>query len=89
MQSKLLTVKDLRTRLNCATSTIYRWMENGHFPRPIRLCGMVRWEEEDVNAFLEAAKMRRTKYGMRPEGVRRPGRPEAYPRPPFRAKPKR
>jgi predicted DNA-binding transcriptional regulator AlpA len=79
MKSKLLTVKDLRLRLNCATSTIYRWMDEDYFPRPLRLGGMARWEEEDVNAFLEKAKLRRTKSGLKPQGIRRPGRPSAYP----------
>lgn len=41
----------------------------------MRLGGMARWEEADVEAFLEKAKTRRTKFGEKPEGARRPGRP--------------
>lgn len=78
MENKLLTIKDVRHRLNCATSTIYRWMEEEHFPRPLRLGGMARWEEQDVEAFLEKAKLRRTKFGVKPFGARRPGRPPVY-----------
>lgn len=54
-------------------------MDEEHFPRPLRLGGMARWEEGDIDAFLAQAKQRRTKSGMKPKGVRRPGRPSAYP----------
>jgi excisionase family DNA binding protein len=79
MENKLLTIKEVRDALNCATSTIYRWVQEEHFPRPLRLGGMARWEQKDVDAFLEKARLRRTKYGVKPQGVRRPGRPPAYP----------
>ncbi len=78
MDDNLLTIKEVRRYLNCATSTIYRWMDANHFPRPLRLGGMARWEKRDVEEFLESAKLRRTKYGVKPIGVRRPGRPPAY-----------
>ena len=79
MENNLLSIKDIRRRLNCATSTIYRWIEEDHFPRPMRLGGMARWEEADVEAFLERAKAKRLPSEQGRMGIRRPGRPPAYP----------
>lgn len=75
MAGRLLSIKEIRQRINCATSTVYRWMEQDHFPRPLRIGGMARWEEQDIDGFLERAKLRRTKSGVKPRGVRQPGRP--------------
>jgi len=86
MESRLLTIKDVRQRLNCATSTVYRWIGEEHFPRPLHLGGMARWEEQDVQAFLDKAKLRRTKFGLKPKGARRPGRPPAFPNPNYTPK---
>lgn len=88
MEDNLLTIKEVRRYLNCATSTIYRWMDENHFPRPLRLGGMARWEKRDIEEFLENAKLRRTKYGVKPLGVHRPGRPPAYANTTYSPKPK-
>jgi len=79
MKNRLLTIKEVRRHLNCATSTVYRWMADDYFPRPYRIGGMARWDEGDVENFLEGVKMRKTKFGMKVHGLRRPGRPNAYP----------
>ena len=71
MADNLLTISDIRTRLNCATSTIYRWMEQDEFPKPIKIGGMARWPEQDLEDFLERAVQRRNDAGPRPANVRR------------------
>jgi len=74
MAEKFINIDDIRERLNCATSTIYRWIEQGHFPQPIKIGGMARWTEGDFEAFIEKAVKRRNDAGPRPVAVRR-GRP--------------
>ena len=71
MSKELLTISDVRQRLNCATSTIYRWMEKDEFPRPLKLGGLVRWRNEDLEEFCANAVQRRNDAGLRPVNVRR------------------
>ena len=75
MENRLLTVKDLRKRFNCATSTIYRWVDKGHLPRPLQIGGMVRWEERDVDSVINQARLTRAGDRIVPLGVQRRGRP--------------
>lgn len=77
MDRPFLTVKDVCSRLNCATSTIYRWLDKGIFPQPMRIGGMVRWTEEDIEAFTRSADEKRKERGPRPAGIRR-GRPLSH-----------
>ena len=74
VDSKLLTINEVQMRLNCSRSTIYRWVSEGHFPGPIKLQGMSRWDEREVSIFLKNAKLRRTHSGIKPVGLRSPGR---------------
>lgn len=74
MPTNFLTIHDIRDRLNCATSTIYRWMDLGEFPKPIKFGGMARWSEEDYQKFVRDAEQRRNDAGLRPKNVLR-GRP--------------
>lgn len=74
MHETLLTVQDVTKRLNCATSTLYRWQKLGKFPRPLNIGGMVRWKEEDLRNFIAQADLGRKERGPRPSGIRR-GRP--------------
>lgn len=74
MNDMLLTIQDVTKRLNCATSTVYRWMKLEKFPRPMNFGGMVRWTEGDLIRFITEADQRRGDRGPRPSGSRR-GRP--------------
>ncbi|MFD0858720.1 helix-turn-helix transcriptional regulator [Roseovarius aquimarinus] len=74
MPENFINIDELCKRLNCATSTIYRWIEQGHFPRPIKIGGMARWSEGDYDGFVQEAVQRRNDAGLRPRSVRR-GRP--------------
>jgi prophage regulatory protein len=33
-------------------STLYRWMESGRFPRPVKVGGSVRWVKAECEAVL-------------------------------------
>ena len=36
-----------------STATIYRWIKEGNFPKPVRLgANMVRWKAVDIEAWL-------------------------------------
>jgi excisionase family DNA binding protein len=51
-----LTDKQVAARFGVDKSTIWRWVEKGHFPRPVKLSpGCTRWRLHDVEAW-EAAK---------------------------------
>jgi prophage regulatory protein len=53
-----LTSRDVAERVQVSTSTIYRWMEEGRFPRPaLHLSSQQpRWAAEDVDAWEHARK---------------------------------
>jgi len=54
------TDKEIAARLGVARASIWRWVSEGRFPKPIKLTsGCTRWRREDVEAWeasrLEAA----------------------------------
>lgn len=58
---KYLSLQQLRAKLgNCGRSTVYRYVEAGFIPKPIKLGGRLFWAESAVddamaNAQQEAA----------------------------------
>lgn len=62
MCNTLLSIRTLTNDLDKSKSTIYRWIEQGEFPKPIRLSkgsedgrgGSVAWLKSDVDAWKEA-----------------------------------
>ncbi|AZV39954.1 helix-turn-helix transcriptional regulator [Komagataeibacter xylinus] len=52
--SQLLTAKEVAKQLRITTRTIYRRLEQGVFPQPIRLGPQcVRWDEADIKAWID------------------------------------
>ncbi|WP_284778522.1 AlpA family phage regulatory protein [Agrobacterium sp. lyk4-40-TYG-31] len=50
-----LTLKEVMTNIKVASSTLYRWVDAGNFPRPVRLGeNCVRWRVADVKAWQES-----------------------------------
>ena len=55
-----LKIGDLTKKFGVARSTIYRWVEAGHFPQPVVLgpeqdkFSAKRWLEEDITDWLKA-----------------------------------
>ena len=41
-------------RLGVSRTTLYRWMEDGHFPKPIRLGpNTIAWRASDLDQWLD------------------------------------
>ena len=48
------TRQQLEKLFKVSRATIYRWVNNGHFPKPIHLgANMVRWKASDIEAWME------------------------------------
>ena len=52
---KFLTFRDLQDKLGGrGRTTIYRDVENGRLPKPVKIGARLYWNEEDVNAAIVA-----------------------------------
>jgi prophage regulatory protein len=59
---KYLTFNDLRLKLGGrGRTTIYRYLEFGRLPKPIRLGGRNYWSEAEVDAALDALGEQRSR----------------------------
>lgn len=51
--TRLVRLKEVQYRVGLGRSTIYRWMAEGKFPRPVQLGGYtVAWSQEDIDAWI-------------------------------------
>lgn len=51
--TRLIRLKEVQHRVGLGRSTIYRWMAEGKFPKPIRLGGYaVAWKQEDIDDWI-------------------------------------
>ena len=49
------SIKEVSKRYGVAPKTVWRWIREGHFPRPVMLAARTaRWREEDLQAYEEA-----------------------------------
>jgi predicted DNA-binding transcriptional regulator AlpA len=47
------TRQELEELFKVSRATIYRWVNSGHFPKPIHLgANMVRWKVSDIEAWI-------------------------------------
>jgi prophage regulatory protein len=50
---QLLNLKDVRSITKLGRTTIYRWMDQGKFPKPIKLSdASIRWRESDLERWI-------------------------------------
>ncbi len=53
--TRLIRLKEVQHRVGLGRSTIYRWMAEGKFPKPVQLGGYaVAWALEDVESWISA-----------------------------------
>lgn len=58
--AKLLTVSEVATILTISTREVWRRVDSGELPRPIRLgLRTRRWPREEIEAVIERAKRQR------------------------------
>ncbi len=51
--TRLIRLKEVQNRVGLGRSTIYRWMAEGSFPKPVRLGGhAVAWVLEDIDQWI-------------------------------------
>jgi len=51
--SRLIRLKEVQHRVGLGRSTIYRWMAEGRFPKPVQLGGhVVAWLQEDIDEWI-------------------------------------
>ena len=50
---RLLRLKEVKMRVGLGRSTIYRWISEGNFPKPVRLgCRSVGWLESAIDTWI-------------------------------------
>lgn len=55
MTDRILRRPEVEARTGLSRSTIYLWIQQGGFPKPVALgARLVGWRESDVTAWLEA-----------------------------------
>ena len=48
----LLTVRQVAEILNCSVRTVWRLSDAGRIPPPVRLGGLVRWQQAAIDKWL-------------------------------------
>lgn len=49
----MLSVREVSRTLNVSRATVWRWVNEGHLPRPVKLGpNTTRWRMVDVEAFV-------------------------------------
>ena len=55
MHDKLLRRRQVEEITGMSRSSIYRLMQDGQFPRPVKVgCAAVRWRESNIAGWLES-----------------------------------
>ena len=53
-KTRLIRLKEVQHRVGLGRSTIYRWMAEGEFPKPVPLGGhAVAWVESEVEEWID------------------------------------
>jgi predicted DNA-binding transcriptional regulator AlpA len=59
--SALLTTNEVAAKLGCSMRSIEQYRQKGIGPKFLKINGMIRYREEDVDAFLADAERASTK----------------------------
>jgi predicted DNA-binding transcriptional regulator AlpA len=57
---QLLTDKEAASILDCGRSTLWRWAAEGTVPKPLKIGGMARWRQSDIQAVIAKAEEQRS-----------------------------
>lgn len=59
MTERLLRLRDVKTTTGLGSSTIYRFIQAGTFPAPLKIGGFAsRWRESQIHEWIEALPRR-------------------------------
>ena len=51
--TRLIRLPEVQHRVGLGRSTIYRWMSEGRFPKPVQLGGYaVAWAEDEIESWI-------------------------------------
>ena len=51
--TRLVRLKEVQHRVGLGRSTIYRWMAEGRFPKPLQLGShSVAWKQDEIDAWI-------------------------------------
>ena len=65
MQDRLLRRRQVEEITGMSRSTIYKMMQNGDFPRPVKIGpAAVRWRSSDITAWVESRPVARGEFDM-------------------------
>lgn len=59
-QDRLVSVRDTARILGCSVATVWRRVQDGIIPQPIKIGGITRWSELELLAFIADAKANRS-----------------------------
>jgi excisionase family DNA binding protein len=63
--SAMLAVHGVARLLGCSTRTVYRLVDSGRMPRPVKLGALVRWPREVVESWIASGCPSQQKGGLR------------------------
>jgi predicted DNA-binding transcriptional regulator AlpA len=49
---RMISVKALAAKIGCSKTAIYRLRDAGAMPKPLRIGGLLRWEERVIDAWV-------------------------------------
>lgn len=56
-RTRLIRLAEVMRRVGLGRSTIYRWMGEGRFPKPVKLgAHMVAWPEDTIDAWIASTQ---------------------------------
>ena len=50
---RLLRLPEVLERVTVSKSTIYFWIKNGNFPKPVHLGSISAWCEDEINTWIQ------------------------------------
>jgi excisionase family DNA binding protein len=50
--AKLLNIQQIAELLQIHEKTVYKWMKQGRFPKPVKSWGSPRWDYEEVLKYM-------------------------------------
>ena len=51
----LLADREVAALLDCGRSTVWRWSAEGTIPKPMKIGGMSRWRQSEIEAVIQRA----------------------------------